>query len=74
MTTAPHLSSDSTTASEPKPTGATPWIVLALWVAWLAALVAMSFPEWGKSKRNLIESNGRSDIRDMSPRLKDSAN
>lgn len=40
---------------EKKPVSNTPWIILALWVAWLAALMVMSFPEWGKSKRDLLE-------------------
>lgn len=34
---------------------ALPWVILAVWFIWLAALVAMSYPEWGKSKRELIE-------------------
>lgn len=31
------------------------WLVLALWCAWLLALAAMSYPEWGKSKIELLE-------------------
>ena len=31
------------------------WLVLALWLAWLLALAAMSYPEWGKSKIELME-------------------
>ncbi len=47
---------ETPTPSERKPLGPTPWIILGLWVVWLAALVAMSVPEWGKSKRDLIET------------------
>lgn len=31
------------------------WIVLALWFAWLLALVVLSYPEWGKSKIELLQ-------------------
>ena len=34
----------------------TPWFLLAFWFVWLAALIVMSFPYWGKSKRDLIET------------------
>ena len=40
-------------ASKKRPTA---WIVLAFWFIWLAALMVMSFPYWGKSKRDLIET------------------
>ncbi|HLX62765.1 MAG TPA: hypothetical protein VKX17_15925 [Planctomycetota bacterium] len=30
-----------------------PWIVLALWVAWLAVVVVLSFPYWGGSKAQI---------------------
>ncbi len=46
-------------APQRKPNGIAPWIILALWFAWLAALVAMSFPEWGKSKRDLLDGKDR---------------
>ena len=36
---------------------ALPWIMLALWFLWLLAMVAMSYPYWGKSKRDLIEKS-----------------
>lgn len=59
---------DATKASERKPYGVAPWIILALWFAWLAALVAMSFPEWGKSKRDLIDSKDGPVKRTIAPK------
>ena len=52
-------SETATTVPQRKPNGIAPWIILALWFAWLAALVAMSFPEWGKSKRDLLDAKDR---------------
>jgi hypothetical protein len=44
---------------ERKPGSKASWIILALWFAWLAALMIMSYPEWGKSKRDLLEPADR---------------
>jgi hypothetical protein len=41
---------DAPTSKSKPPLGPLPWIVLALWIAWLAALVVMSRGEWGKAK------------------------
>ena len=38
------------TPNSKPPLGPLPWIVLALWFAWLAALAFMSRGEWGKAK------------------------
>ena len=46
-------------ADGPRKKSIVPWVILALWFAWLAALVAMSFPHWRESKKALIEIRER---------------
>ncbi|HYG77868.1 MAG TPA: hypothetical protein VEK08_22875 [Planctomycetota bacterium] len=29
-----------------------PWVLLALWLAWLIGMIAISSPEFGKARRN----------------------
>lgn len=38
---------------DPRKRSVAPWIVLALWFAWLAVLVALSIPYWGGSKEQI---------------------
>jgi cell division septal protein FtsQ len=42
-------------AIENKRNGWLVWVVLALWFAWLLTLAILSYPEWGKSKIELME-------------------
>jgi hypothetical protein len=42
--------SDAGTPNSKPPLGPLPWIALALWFVWLAALAFMSRGEWGKAK------------------------
>lgn len=55
MTDTPNLDSPITPAGQTKRSPLV-WVALALWFCWLTALIVLSYPEWGKSKTELLEA------------------